>query len=112
MKKIDVITSELDDADKAATTIKNTFDKVKSTLRSKAPSLTPKQEQNTRGVLGTVRVATHARVEHMEGLHEKAIDDVESYVLLEMAKIRSLSSRIRSSSLTPRCGVSRCTPLA
>lgn len=88
LKKIDVITSELDDADKAATTIKNTFDKVKSTFSGRRRLLT-QQEQNTRDVLGTVRVATHARVEHMEGLHEKAIDDVESYVLLEMAKIRS-----------------------
>jgi len=87
LKKMSSITSELDNADKAATTIKNTLDKVKNTFSGRRRLLT--QQEQTHDVLAAVRVASHARIEHMEGLHEKALDDVESYVLLEMAKIRS-----------------------
>ena len=87
MAKMNTITGELDRAEEAAKTIKNTMDTVKSTFQGRRRLLT--QQETDRDVLSTVRVASHTRVDHIESLHKKALDDIESYVLLEMAKIRS-----------------------
>ena len=87
MKKMGTITDELDRADQAAKTIKNILDNVKSTFQGRRRLLT--QQDMTRDMLSTVRVASHARADHIKSLHANALDDIESYVLLEMAKIRS-----------------------